>query len=461
MLFINVPTCDLASFMKLNLVKLILPLSWALLFTGCQLTPEQSPKSQDMTTSTIDKPRQQSHQVDALQSEPTASPVVYDDVWLRIRDRLTFTVPDNKEVAKWRDYYLRHPNFMVTIAKRAEPFLYYIVEEIERRNMPIELALLPIVESAYLPYGVSHKSAAGLWQFMPVAAKRFNLTRNWWYDGRRDVVTSTHAALDYFQFFHRTLGQDWLNAVAAFNSGEGRVGRAIAKNKRANKAYDFWSLDLPRETTAYVPKLLAIIDILQRADELNYVFTPIKNSPVITALTLEKPLDIVLAAKWLNTEPQALLKLNPGLNRGVTPPNSKHQLLVPIASAALLQDKLATTKPKDWLRWQHYSVKAGDTLSEISAKHSVQVAKIKQLNQLASNTIRVGQKLVLPLTDNIVNLNDFNRFGTKRRYHVVKSGDNLWDISRKYKVKVQDLVRWNKLPRNAYLQPKQKLKISL
>ena len=437
----------------------------ALLFvTACQQTPRVTNK-QPMTNEQQATP---SAIAAAIELPTTPKPAqtlpvkeVHDDLWQRIRSQLSIAVPNNAEVAKWRNYYLRHPNFMVTISERAEPFLYYIVEEIERRNMPIELALLPIVESAYLPYGVSHKSAAGLWQFMPVAAERFNLKRNWWYDGRRDVVTSTNAALDYFEFFHRTLGQDWLNAVAAFNSGEGRVGRAIAKNKRANKAYDFWSLDLPRETTAYVPKLLAIIDILQRADELNYVFTPIKNAPAITAITLDNQLDITLAAKWSNMAPKELLRLNPGLNRGVTPPDTKHQLLVPLANVTALNEKLAATKPTQWLRWQRYTVKSGDTLSEISAKHTVKVTAIKQLNQLNSNNIRIGQTLVLPLTDNIINLNDFNRLGTKRRYHVVKSGDNLWNLSRKYKVNVQDLVRWNKLSSNSFLQPKQKLKVSL
>jgi membrane-bound lytic murein transglycosylase D len=441
-----------------------LPLFFLLLISACQQTPHVN----NDTHTTNDNQASASTIVNALETPATLKQTsinskseIYDDIWQRIRSQITITVPENKEVAKWRSYYLRHPKFMVTISERAEPFLYYIVEEIERRNMPIELALLPIVESAYLPYGVSHKSAAGLWQFMPVAAKRFNLTRNWWYDGRRDIVTSTNAALDYFQFFHRTLGQDWLNAVAAFNSGEGRVGRAIAKNKRANKAIDFWSLDLPAETTAYVPKLLAIIDILQRAEELNYIFTPIKNAPAVATVTLDNQLDITLAAKWSNIEAKELIRLNPGLNRGVTPPIAKHQLLVPITSVESLQEKLASTKSKQWLRWHRYTVKSGDTLSEISSRHTVKVAAIKQLNQLNSNNIRIGQTLVLPLTSNILDLSDFTRYGTKKRFHIVKSGDNLWDISRKYKVKVKDLVRWNKLANNALLQPNQKLKLSL
>jgi membrane-bound lytic murein transglycosylase D len=441
-------------FQKKSLLLLVL-----FSITACQHTPKVN---DDLATNEHLAAPNAIAQSLMLPPEPLVSaPIVHDDVWQRIRSQLTISVPNSEEVAKWRKYYLRHPNFMVTISERAEPFLYYIVEELERRNMPIELALLPIVESAYLPYGVSNQSAAGLWQFMPVAAKRFKLSRNWWYDGRRDVVTSTSAALDYFQFFHRTLGQDWLNAVAAFNSGEGRVGRAIAKNKRANKAYDFWSLDLPKETTAYVPKLLAIIDILQRADELNYVFTPINNAPAVAAITLKNQLDITLAAEWANIESKELVRLNPGLSRGVTPPDDKYQLLVPVASAARLQKKLASTKHKKWLRRHEYKVKSGDTLSEISAKHGVQVSAIKQLNQLSSHNIRIGQVLVLPLTSHVLDLSEFTRYGTKRRYHVVKSGDNLWDISRKYKVKVQDLVRWNKLSGNSLLQPKQKLKVSL
>ncbi len=444
--------------MNAHLVKILLPLACVFLITACQQTPVL-PATIDEANSA--KPQVPEDKPQQLTKTETPAPIVYEDIWLRIRDQLTFTVPDNQEVAKWRAYYLRHPNFMVTISKRAKPFLYYIVEEIERRNMPIELALLPIVESSYLPYGVSHKSAAGLWQFMPVSAKRFNLSRNWWYDGRRDIVTSTTAALDYFQFFHRTLGQDWLNAIAAFNSGEGRVGRAIAKNKKANQAIDFWSLKLPSETTAYVPKLLAIIDILQRAEELKYTFTPISNMPVVTTISLEEQLDLTLAAQWMNIEGKHLARLNPGLNFGVTPPEKAHQLLVPLASADLLRDKLASTDKADWLRWHKYRVKSGDTLSEISAKYSTNVARIKQLNKLTSNQIRIGQTLVMPLTSQIINLADYTRYGTKRRYHVVKSGDNLWDISRKYKVKVQDLVRWNKLASNGLLQPKQKLKVSL
>jgi len=444
-------------------MKLIACLTVLLCFSACQQTPNKTIQKQDINQ-TINKTQPQI--IQELKQKPNSvtiakQPHEHDDVWQRIRSQLTIEVPNNQAVAKWRKYYLSHPNFMVTIAKRAEPFLYYIVEEIEKRDMPVELALLPIVESAYLPYGVSNKSATGLWQFMPVSAKRFKLENNWWYDGRRDIVESTRAALDYFQFFHKTFDQDWLNAIAAFNSGEGRVGRAITRNKKANLATDFWSLRLPAETNDFVPKLLAIADILKHANELNYQFTPIKNSPAIALVKLESQLDLALAAQWSNTKPNKLLQLNPALNHWTTAPGNHYQLLIPVDNVDSFNDKLATTNKKDWLQWRRYQVKSGDTLSEIAAKHATTVTVIKKVNHLKSDAIRIDKMLVLPLTKNASHPWQPANTVQKKLIYTIKSGDNLWDISRKYKVKIKDIIRWNKLSNNSLLQPKQKLSILL
>jgi len=444
-------------------MKKILLAALIILLSACQSTPESnSNKGDENQAVAINAILTQAEQSEVIEETLVVKlPHQHDDVWQRIRSQLSIEVPDNQEVAKWRAYYLSHPNFMVTIAQRAEPFLYYIVEEIEKRDMPLELALLPIVESSYIPYGVSSMSAAGLWQFMPISAKRFNMEQNWWYDGRRDVVTSTQGALDYFQFFHDSFEGDWLNAVAAFNSGEGRVGRAIKKNKRANLATDFWSLNLPKETTHFVPKLLAIADILKRADELNYTFTPIKNSPAIEIINIDSQLDISLAAQWADMDAKKLFRLNPGLNRWATAPDSQYQLLIPYAAAESFKNKLTATDKKDWLRWHSYHVKSGDNLGRISAKYATNVADLKTLNQLSSDTIRIGQRLIVPLTDTDAYPLQLAKLSKAKITHTVKSGDNLWDISRKYKVKVQDIMRWNKLASNSVLQPKQRLKISL
>lgn len=429
--------------------------------SACQQTPKIIHQEEVNQAAAINAILIQEHQQVTPEKDIAKLPHQHDDVWERIRSQLTIEVPDNDAVAKWRKYYLSHPNFMVTISKRAEPFLYYIVEEIEKRNMPLELALLPIVESAYLPYGVSHMSAAGLWQFMPVSAKRFNIEQNWWYDGRRDIVESTRGALDYFEFFHDTFDEDWLNAVAAFNSGEGRVGRAIKKNKKANLGTDFWSLNLPEETTHFVPKLLAIADILMHAKELNYQFTPIENSPAIAIFSLEEQLDLTLAAQWADIDVAEIYRLNPGLNRWATAPGSEYQLLLPASSAADFTKNLAATNKGDWLRWQRYQVRSGDSLSKISVQHNTDVTALKKLNQLSSDTIRIGQKLIVPLTNNENYPMALARINGKKVTHTVKSGDTLWDISRKYKVKVQDIVRWNKLSNGGMLKLRQQLKILL
>jgi len=444
-------------------MKLIACLTVLLCLSACQQTPNKTIQKQDIDqTIKKNQPKVKKELKQKSNSITIAKqPHEHDDVWQRIRSQLTIKVPNNPAVAKWRKYYLSHPNFMVTIAKRAEPFLYYIVEEIEKRNMPVELALLPIVESAYLPYGVSNKSATGLWQFMPVSAKRFKLENNWWYDGRRDIVESTRAALDYFQFFHKTFNQDWLNAIAAFNSGEGRVGRAITRNRKANLATDFWSLRLPAETNDFVPKLLAIADILKHASKLNYKFTPIKNSPAVALVKLDSQLDLALAAQWSNTKPNKLLQLNPALNHWTTAPGNHYQLLIPIDNVDYLNDKLATTNKKDWLQWRRYQVKSGDNLSEIAVKYATTVAVIKKVNHLNSDAIRIGKMLMLPLTKNTSHPWQLANRTQKKLIYTIKSGDNLWDISRKYKVKVKDIMQWNKLSNDSLLQPKQKLSILL
>ena len=427
--------------------------------TACQQTPTVTEQPAAVPKkSTIATPEPEPVVADV---KKTLLPHEHKDVWQRIRSQLSIEVPDNEEVAKWRKYYLSHPKFMVTIAERAEPFLFYIVEEIERREMPVELALLPIVESSYLPGGVSHKSAVGLWQFMTVSARRFDIKQNWWYDGRRDIVESTRGALDYFEFFHDTFDEDWLNAIAAFNSGEGRVGRAIRRNKKAGRPTDFWSLKLPKETTNFVPKLLAISDILMHAQEYNYTFTPIENRPAVAIVDIKGQLDITVAANWADIDSKTLRALNPGLKRWATDPDNGYQLLLPVEAAQKFEQQLAATDAKDWLRWHRFTVESGDSLSEIGYRYGISVADIKKYNQLTSNLIRVGQSLAVPVAYHDGIPLERTKDGLTKLVHTVKRGDNLWDISRKYNVKIQDIRRWNNLSRNSLLQPKQKLAILL
>jgi membrane-bound lytic murein transglycosylase D len=395
------------------------------------------------------------------------APPVFDDVWERIRYQLSIEVPQNRPVVSERNYYARHQAYLDRISERAQPYLHYIVEEIEKRKMPIEIALLPIVESAFDPFGYSNRSASGIWQFMPQTGERFDLKQNWWYDGRRDIVQSTRAALDYLSYLHKTLGGDWLNAIAAYNSGEGRLLRAIKKNRNKHLPTDFWSLDLPKETTAYVPKLLALADLLKHADDFNVNWEPILNAQVVEVVDVGSQIDLALAADMAQMSLTELYRLNPGFNRWASDPDGPHFLLLPVDKAQPFSQQLAKTDIKQRLRWQQYTVKRGDSLSVIAEKFTTSAGAIKSLNNLDSNTIRVGQTLLVPLSDGDINSAHLpsnvraavNTSSRTKKTHKVQSGDTLWDISRKYDVTMEQLANWNKLKKNAVLHLGQKLTV--
>ncbi|MGO2130814.1 MAG: LysM peptidoglycan-binding domain-containing protein [Pseudoalteromonas prydzensis] len=454
-----------------------LVLALALVLSGCQtLTSTQSDDAiaKQATQSQLEgaSPNDisealminaQYHQVNDVDEAPP----VFDDVWERIRYQLSIEVPQNRPVVAERNYYAKHQAYLDRISKRAEPYLHFIVEEVEKRNMPIEIALLPIVESAFDPFGYSNRSASGIWQFMPQTGERFDLKQNWWYDGRRDIVQSTRAALDYLSYLHKTLDGDWLNAIAAYNSGEGRLLRAIKKNRKKHLPTDFWSLDLPTETTAYVPRLLALSDLLNRADEFGLKWNPIINAQVVEAVDIGSQIDLALAAQMADISLTELYRLNPGFNRWATDPNGPHFLLLPTDKVEQFQSLLAKTEVKDRLRWQQYIVVNGDSLSVIAKKFATSTSAIKSLNKLKSNTIRVGQQLLVPLSDGAINSEHLpeqvrlaaNQNSQKKLSHTVKSGDTLWDISREYDVTINELATWNKLKKNSVLRLGQKLTV--
>lgn len=391
----------------------------------------------------------------------------FDDVWERIRYQLSIPVPQNRAVVAERNYYAKHQKYIDRIAKRGEPYLYYIVEEVEKRQIPIEIALLPIVESAFDPFGYSHRSASGIWQFMPATGERFGLKQNWWYDGRRDITESTRAALEYLTYLHKTLDGDWLNAIAAYNSGEGRVLRAIKKNRKKQLPTDFWSLDLPRETTQYVPKLLALSDLLARSDEFKITWNKIANQPAVELVNTGGQIDLAKAAEMANIPVTDMYKLNPAFNRWATDPTGPHKLLVPVEKAYEFKAKLAKMDAKDRIRWQQYTVKSGDSLSKIAKQFDTSSDSIKTLNKLPNNTIRIGQQLFVPLSNGEIDNNLLsgpmriaaNNKANRKTTHTVVSGDSLWKIGRKYKVSTKDLMKWNKLNKNSTLRLGQKLTV--
>ena len=393
-----------------------------------------------------------------------------NNIWPRIRSQLTFDIPNQKRLVSQRNWYVKHPSYLKRVAKRAEPFLYYIVQELEKNDMPIELAFLPIVESAFDPFAYSHGRASGMWQFVPGTGERFGMKQNWWYDGRRDVVASTEGAIKYLKYLHKFFDGDWMLALAAYNSGEGRVRNAVRKNKRLGKPTDFWSLDLPKETRAYVPKLLALADIVKRPEDFNLSLYSIDNKSVLSQVDIKSQLDLAKAATLAGLSLAELQRLNPGFNRWATDPDGPHRLLLPSHTVEKFELGLSKLSKKDRLAWQRYKIKSGDNLGLIANKFNTRVDLIQQVNNIKGNQIRAGKHLLIPVAAKSLDSYVFSqeqRIAKKQNrpqkgrklVHTVKSGDNLWDIGRKYKVNSKSIAKWNGFAPRDTLKLGQKLVI--
>jgi len=400
-----------------------------------------------------------------------ALPVEATDVWARLRSNYSLPRLENKRIQREVDWYARHPNYLDRVNERATPYMHYIISEIEQRGMPGEIALLPIVESAFQPFAYSHGRAAGIWQFIPGTGRRFGLKQNWWYDGRRDVYASTQAALNYLTRLNKIFDGDWMLALAAYNSGEGTVLKAIKRNKKKGKPTDFWSLRLPKETRSYVPRLLAIAKVVGNPEQYNLTLASLENKPFFTRVDTKSQIDLALAAEMADISLDELYQLNPGFNRWATAPKGPHYLLIPTDKASAFETKLADLPDSQRMRWKHHKVRSGETLSHIADKYRISVALLKDSNRLRRNLINIGQNLVIPVaakSARTYRLSESQRkqkilnapkSGRHKIIHTVRSGDNLWDLSRKYKVNVRALAKWNAMAPRDVLQRGQKLVI--
>ncbi|MDH3768286.1 MAG: LysM peptidoglycan-binding domain-containing protein [Gammaproteobacteria bacterium] len=371
------------------------------------------------------------------------------DVLARLPSGFRLPYRDTRAVVQQFDWYVRNPDYLDRVFKRAQPYLPYIVAQIEQRGLPLELALLPVVESAFDPFAYSHGQAAGMWQFIPATGRRFGLVQNWWYDGRRDIIESTRAALDYLQRLHRIFDGDWLLAIAAYNSGEGKVRRAI---KRAGAGASFWELRLPRETEAYVPRLLALSHLVASPWDFGIVLPIVPDEIYFAVVETGGQIDLALAADMAAIDIDEIYRLNPGFNRWATSPDGPHRLLVPVASAELFSQQLTQLPNDQRVRWTRYLIREGDTLSEIATAKKLTVTALRQANGIRGSSIRAGRYLMIPTASQTLDsyrLSADGRLANKLaatadtlRYTVV-AGDSLWEIARRFGVSVRELAKWN------------------
>ncbi|MGI9262201.1 MAG: LysM peptidoglycan-binding domain-containing protein [Woeseiaceae bacterium] len=377
-----------------------------------------------------------------------------DDLLEMLRYGFSLDPVMNSRVQAELNWFVRNPNYLNRVFNRAQRYLPHIVDELEARDLPLELALLPIVESAFDPFAYSHGRAAGLWQMIPGTARRFGIEQNWWYDGRRDVVDSTRAALEYLEYLHKLQDGDWPNAIASYNSGEGNVLKAKRRNRANSRPTDFWNLKLSRETSAYVPRLMALVEIVRDPDQFGLTRPEIVDEPQFVVTDIEGQIDLALAAELAGIELDTLSSYNAGNNRWATDPDGPHRLIMPVDVAEDFATALAEVPLTERLRWQRHKVRNGEAISQIAENYNVTVATIRSANNLRGNTIRAGAYLMIPVATKP--LTAYSQSSDERRNrkqatvrngnrveHVVASGESFWTISRKYDVDMIKLAAWN------------------
>ncbi|MFJ9989836.1 transglycosylase SLT domain-containing protein [Pseudomonas putida] len=405
-----------------------------------------------------------------------------EDVWERMRQgfALQDSIDVNPRIEQQRLWFASNPSFLENAGERGSLYLHYIVERLEERDMPLELALLPAIESAYNPMAYSRAHAAGMWQFIPSTGRHFNLRQTNFYDGRRDITASTNAALDYLTRLHDMFNGDWLLALAAYNAGEGTVSRAIERNERLGLPTDYWNLPLPQETRDYVPKLLALSQVVLAPQAYGVNLSPIANEPYFEAVAINERLDLTRVAAFANIDEDELIQLNPAFKKRMTV-DGPQQLLVPTAKAQLLTSSLSNLKPEQLVSLQpnkavfqaalaetkapaatsSYRVKRGDNLGAIAKANRVSVKDIQRWNRLSGSNLKVGQ--VLALRGGNAPGAAANRVAAAKQrstQYKVRKGDSYYLVAKRFNVEMKHLKRWN--PRSGQaLKPGQTLTVYL
>lgn len=391
------------------------------------------------------------------------------DLLERIRQGFEFPDFKSKIVRDQERWNSQHKTFLNNLFTRATPFLFHIVEEIEKRGLPTELALLAAVESSYKPNAVSRSNAVGLWQFTSPTGREYGLRQDWWYDGRRDVLASTDAALEYLTRLNKRYDGDWFLSLAAYNAGPGTVSRAMKSNLRKGKGTRYQDLTLRLETRRYIPKLIALKNILNNPEKFGVVLPKMANEAHFKVVPLKGQIDLQKFAHDAGIKRGELQNLNAGFKRWATSPKGPHRLLIPINANGNVNHAEVAVQRAPAINYQNHRIAHGDSLSTISRKYGVTISALRNSNNIKGNNIRAGKDLLIPVRNktqtavavnqvastNNVKLNSRNIPNS----HTVKKGDTLWSISRFYNINLSNLLSWNKLPKNHILSLNQSIKL--
>ncbi len=372
------------------------------------------------------------------------------NLWERIRNGFAMRNLNSPLVARHEKWYASRPEYMARMTERASRYLYYIATEVERRGMPSEIALLPMIESAFNPGAYSTSRASGIWQFIPSTGKNFGMRQNWWYDGRRDVISATNGALDYLQKLHGMFG-DWELALAAYNWGEGAVHRAREHNRKRGLPVNYASLKLPKETRNYVPKLLAIKNIIANPDLYGLVLQDIPDEPYFAAVATDRHIDVKLVAQLADISMEEFMALNPGHNRPVILQGSGDLILLPANAVETFRANLEEYD-KPLVSWQAYQPRKGERLDHLAPRFGLSVDALKSVNGLSGHAkISNGQTLLVPVNgEEAETESEFKAFNMHLSphagsaiKHIVRKGDTLGGLARRYRVSIASLKQLN------------------
>jgi membrane-bound lytic murein transglycosylase D len=389
----------------------------------------------------------------------------YENIWERLRDGFQLSqYYQRTETSESLVNYAGNQRFFDLVAARATPFLYEIVEEIDKRGLPMELALIPIVESTFNPNAYSREHAVGLWQFVPATGKSFGLQQDWWYDARRDPAASTIAALDYLQELHQQFHEDWLLAMAAYNTGDGNLRRAIRRSKQSPETAEFWSLRLSSETRAHVPRILALARLIADSKAYDIELPAIANEPQLARIDIKAQIDLSKAAELAGVDYETLRALNPGYRQWATHPDHPHSVAVPKQQLPVLLAALETIDRDQLVTWDRYQIRSGDTLGGIARRLHTRVDVLQTVNRLHGSRIIAGDSLLIPRSNAAASLGDLLQISPEQVARVtlpprytVRRGDNLWSIARRYQLKSAEVALWNKIALDSLLMPGQVL----
>ena len=381
--------------------------------------------------------------------------ITYEDIW----EYILSNNPENKEtyinerILFYMNMHLKDADKFEQYLNDSYYFIYYVINELEKEKLPLELALIPYIESNYDPFSISSSGAVGMWQFMPKTGRLYELNKTWWNEDRHDPYRSTEAAVDYLKYLYERFNQDVYLTLAAYNAGPTLLSRRINQNKRRGLETDFWSLNLPNQTKEYVPKYIALKELIFNSEKYELTLPEIPHKPVVQMIIIPGQVEVITLSEFLDIKPELLYKLNAGYTKWASAPKDQSIFYIPIEKYYLFESEDNPFRDTNQINWISHIVESGDSLWALASKYNTEVGIIKQINYLNNDLLSIGSTLLIPISKS--KSNTFIPY----EMHIVSEGDTLWDIARTYNLEVSDLVNMNSINENSYLQLGQQLTI--